>query len=295
MAQNGKLRLELLDVYGKRLQEKVDISLRNLHLSHAPVFRNKDASKSILITNLHAGAQGIYQLSIDPPSYHPVSRFVTVKTSGTTELSVPFPVDIKKVVGVTFPTFPNLVKGLRDLLTNSSSVFGFENQTGAALYGALDDIRRAGLLNIARKCLATRFSNNESVLAYVTDLRVLRGDRFFAFVDRKLREETKNSLNTGLFHEAPGMLHSLPPQFETDFVPDGSYKTDDHFGNLQLTFFKRGEEYVADIDIDDAGGLAHIFQVLRNHFTGEPTHHYNIHEILVQHQHLDPGYRFKLS
>jgi hypothetical protein len=183
---------------------------------------------------------------------------------------------------------------LRDVLTNSPAVLGFENKVGRELYEALDDIRRAGVLNIARKCLATRFANDESVLAYITDVRELRGDRFFAFVDRKLREETKNSLNTGLFHEVSGSLHSLPPQF-TEFVPDGSYKTDDHFGNLQLTFFKRGEEYVADIDIDDAGGLGHIFQVLRNHFTGEPTHPYNIHEILVQHQHLDPGYRFKLT
>jgi hypothetical protein len=295
MAQNGKLRLELLDVYGKRLQERVDISLRNLHLSHAPSFRNMDASKIIQITNLHTGGQqGVYQVLVDPPSYHPVSRFVTIKTSGTTELTVPFPVDIKKVGDVTFPTFPNLFKDLRGILTNSPSVLGFEDMKGEALYKALDNIRRAGVLNIARKCLATRFDNEESVLAYVTELRELRGDRFFAFVDRKLREETKNSLNTGLFHEASGRLHSLPPQF-TDFVPDGSYKTDDHFGNLQLTFFKRGDEYVADIDIDDAGGLGHIFQVVRNHVTGNPTHPYNIHEILVQHQRLDPGYRFKLT
>lgn len=294
MAQNGRLKLELLDVYGRRLQEKVDIFLRNLHLSHAPVLRNKDASKIINITDLHAGAQGVYQVAIDPPSYHPVSRFVTVRTGGATELTIPFPVDIKKVVEVTFPAFPNIVKDLRDLLSNSPSVLGFENLTGRALYDGLDDIRRAGVLNIARKSLATRFANGRGVLSFVREVRELRGDRFFAFVDRELREETKNSLNTGLFHEAPGILHSLPPQF-ADFVPDGSYKTDDHFGNLQLTFFKRGEEYVADIDIDDAGGLGHIFQVLRNHFTGEPTHPYNIHEILVQHQHLDPGYRFKLT
>jgi hypothetical protein len=50
-----------------------------------------------------------------------------------------------------------------------------------------------------------------------------------------------------------------------------------------------------DIDIDDAGGLGHIFLVLRNHFTGNPTHPYNIHQILLMHQHLDPGYKFNLS
>jgi hypothetical protein len=294
MAQNGKLKLDLLDVYGKRLKEKVDISLRNLHLSHAPLFRNKDASKIINISDLHSGPQGIYQVTIDPPSYHPVSRFVTVRTSGTTDLTIPFPVDINKVVDVTFPTYPNLVRDLRDLLTNSPNVLGFENTTGQALYDALDRIRRAGVLNIARKTLATRFATERTVLSFIKEIRELRGDRFFAFVDRELREETKNSVNTGLFHKVSGSLHHLPPQF-TDFEPADSFKTDDHFGNLQLTFFMRGEECVADIDIDDAAGLGHIFQVLRNHFTGEPTHPYNIHEILVQHQHLDPGYRFKLS
>jgi len=134
MAQNGKLRLELLDVYGKRLQEKVDIFLRNLHLSHAPVFRNKDASRIIQINDLHTGGQqNVYQISVDPPSYHPVSRFVTIKSSGTTELSMPFPVDIKKIVDVTFPTFPNLLKDLRAILTNSPSVLGFEDRKSTRL------------------------------------------------------------------------------------------------------------------------------------------------------------------
>jgi hypothetical protein len=294
MAQNGKLRLELVDVYGKRLQEKVDISLRNLQLTHAPVLRGMDASKIINITDLFAGSQGVYQITIDSPSYHPVSRFVNVKTGGPTELTIPLPVDISKIVSVTFPSFPNLTKELRTLLTNSPNVFGFENNTGQALYDALDDIRRAGVLNIARKTLATRLNDTQPVLSLVKEIRELRGDRFFAFVDKQLREETKHNVNSGLFHPVPEILHSLPAQFE-GFTHAGSFKTDDHFGNLQLTFFMRGDEFVADIDIDDAAGLGHIFQVLKNHFTGSPTHPYNIHEILVIHQHLDPGYRFNLT
>ncbi len=294
MAQNGKLKLDLLDVFDKRLKERVDISLRNLHLTHNPVLKSVDASKIVNITGLHVGPQGVYQISIDPPSYHPVGRFVTVKTSGVTEISFPFPVDISKIVSVTFPTFPNLLKELRSLLTNSPNVLGFENNTGDALYNALDDIRRGGVLNIARKTLATRLSNQKSVLSLIREIRELRGDRFFAFVEKELREEVKNSVHTGLFDEVSGSLHHLPAQF-VGFTPAGSFKTDDHFGNLQLTFLMKADECVADIDIDDAGGLGHIFQVLKNHFTGSPTHPYNIHQILVKHQHLDPGYRFNLT
>jgi hypothetical protein len=294
MAQKGKLRLNLVDVFGRRLQERVDVSLRNLHLTHAPVLRGLDASKVINITDLFSGPQGVYQITIDPPSYLPVSLFVGVKAGGPTEETIPFPVDASKIVSVTFPTFPNLPRELRTLLTNSPAVFGFENKTGQALYDALDPIRRAGVLNIARKTLATRLSDTQSVLSLVREVRELRGDRFFAFVDKQLREETKNNVHTGLFHPVSGVLHSLPAQFQ-GFTHAGSFKTGESFGNLQLTFFAMGDEFVADIDIDDAAGLLHIFQVLRNNFTMNPTHPYNIHQILAHHQHLDPGYRFNLA
>ena len=56
----------------------------------------------------------------------------------------------------------------------------------------------------------------------------------------------------------------------------------------------KGNDCVADIDIDDANGLEHVFQVLRNRLSGNPTHPYNIHEILVGYQHLDPGYTFQV-
>jgi hypothetical protein len=73
-----------------------------------------------------------------------------------------------------------------------------------------------------------------------------------------------------------------------------SFKTRDNYGNLQLTFFSNVAEWVADIDIDDTAGLEHIFQVVRNKLSGQPTHPYNIHEILVGYQHIDPGYSFEI-
>jgi hypothetical protein len=185
---------------------------------------------------------------------------------------------------------------MRAVLTNSPNVLGFENKTGAELYDAVsvDNVKLAGLLNVACKTTATVFADGANALSLVRELRQLRGDRFFAVVDRLLREETVNSLSSGLFHRVSGSLHKLPPEF-VGFQPADSFKTDDHFGNLQLTFFQKGDEFVADIDIDDANGIQHVFQVLRNHFTGEPTHPYNIHQLLVAHQHLDPRYTYNLK
>ena len=111
-------------------------------------------------------------------------------------------------------------------------------------------------------------------------------------MSHELREEVKNSALSGHFFEAPSGLHRPPDGFESA----GSWKTPDHYGNLQVTFFAKGSsEWVADIDIDDAGGLAHVFQVLRNHLTGRPTHPYDIQQILLVHQKIDPGYSLVVS
>jgi hypothetical protein len=94
----------------------------------------------------------------------------------------------------------------------------------------------------------------------------------------------------GLFHEADDSLHHPPVGFERA----GSFKTDDRYGNLQVSFFAKNDQWRADIDIDDASGLGHVFQVMRNFLTGRPTHPFDIHQILLLHQRLDPGYGFKL-
>jgi hypothetical protein len=236
---------------------------------------------------LHQQPQGTYRIEVDPPSYLAVSRFVVIKSEGTTSIDIPFPVDPSKVKRVEFPTHDGLADDARRVLEASDNVLGFEKLSGAALYERLDDIRRAGLLNILAKLGRTSVNPDGRVaLSFVQQLVELRGDRFFAVVQKTLREETKNAVHTGQFVEAPGVLHHPPD----GFVHAGSFKTTDHFANLQLTFFARGDQWMADIDIDDANGVEHLFQVLRNQISGRPTHPYDIHELLVSYQKLDPGY-----
>lgn len=289
MADNVRLRLELLDVYGKPLKEKVDIILRHQVLSEV-VKVSENAANKIEITGLHGTPQGLYRLEIDPPSYQYVSRFVNLKASGSTPLSLTFPVDPLKVAKVNFPKYAGLSDDLKRVLENSDKVLTFEGKKGGELYDALDDIRKAGLLNIAAKTRATPLTGGGTVLPFIQELKEIRGDRFFAAVPKELREETKNSVAEGLFRTVNGALHHPP----AGFSDAGSFKTFDHYGNLQLTFFMNGSDCVADIDIDDAAGVEHVFQVLHNKFSGSPTHPYNIHEILVGFQKLDPGYSFQV-
>ncbi len=105
----------------------------------------------------------------------------------------------------------------------------------------------------------TTFENKLSVFTYMTSLNRVRGDRLFAQVNKSLRDTTINSVAANLFHEVSGELHTPPP----NFVPADSFKTIDHYGNLQLTFFNNPAtlEFIVDADINDAQGIEHIFQV----------------------------------
>lgn len=289
MPSEVKLRLDLVDVYGAPLNEEVDVMLRHQVLSDF-IKSRVSATGRIEITGLRGAPQGAYRLEIDPPSYQYVSRFINMRASGVTALKIVFPVDPDKITKVNFPDYDRLPDDLRRLLENSPNVLSYAGKRGRELYESLDDIKRAGLLNIAAKCGVTGLTNRQTVLSYVQELKELRGDRFFAVVPKELREETKHSEAERIFHAVSGSLHHPPPGFSDA----GSFKTPDGAGNLQLTFFMNGSDCVADIDIDDAGGFGHIFQVLGNKLSGKPTHPYNIHEILLASQQLDPGYRFDL-
>ena len=206
-----------------------------------------------------------------------------------TNLAITAPINPEKVKAVKFPKYEDLGDDRRQLLERSDNVASFEGRTGQALYDGLDDVRKAGLLNIFKKAENTRLSNGRTVFSYVQKLTELEGDRFFAVVPKELQEVTENGVAANLFYPASQLLHHPP----SGFTRTGSYKTFDRYGNLELSFFTKGDESVVDIDIDDAAGVGHVFQVVRNGLTGRPTHPYAIRQILINHQNLDPGYAFE--
>jgi hypothetical protein len=288
---DGRLELTVRDVLGDAVGKPVDVFLRNQTLSDAPAFRQLDVTNPVNITGLNVFPNGMYRIEVDSLSYHAVSRFVSIPPSGDGEVLITLPVNPRKVVRVDFPDFGALPQDARDLLGRSANVLSFAGKKGEELYRALDDIRRAGFLNLVAKANRTRFvsqqDNPRTVLSYIEELQELRGDRFFAMVARELRSETVNSVHSELFHEVSEALHTPPP----GFAKDRSFKTLDPAGNLQLSFFSGADGRVAvDMDIDDAQGFGHVIQVVDNVFNG-PTHPYNIHEILIASQELDPGYR----
>jgi hypothetical protein len=285
MADTGRLELDVLDVSGIRLTEPVTLSLRHRTFQEQRRAADVDASHTIAIGELRREPQGLYILEISAPSYHTVQRFVTIPASGTRRETVVLPIRADRARGV-FPTYEELDDRLQGILTRSTRVRGHEGVTGRDLYAALSDKAKAGLLNISKKSLATEFRDGADLLPHLELLDVL-GDRCFVEVPGSLVEQMPQLVDGHFFHPVNGSLHKAP----SGFTPAGSFKTEDAFGNLQLTFFKSGDGCRADVDIDDAAGLGHVFQVARNSVTGDPTDPYNIHQILMAHQHLDPGYR----
>jgi hypothetical protein len=278
------LRLRLLDAKDEPLGQAADVMIRRQSTGELTVVQSKpDRMLSINLTS------DVYLVQVDPASYLAAGAFAMVSPSGG-DLTMSFPIDPQKVKRVDFPSYVKLGADARRILTASKEVLGFPDVSGKALYDEVDDIRKAGMLNILAKAARSPLTNGRTVISYFQQVLELRGDRFFVAVPRELREETKNSVAAGLYQPVPEILHHPPAGFDHA----GSFKSPDHYGNIQLTFFSNGTDWRGDIDIDLAEGLEHVFEVLRDEVTNRPTHPYDVHEILVKYQKLDPGYDFEV-
>lgn len=286
MSFKGNLKLMLFDARGNPFPGKVTVDLKHTVLDRTRHF-TVNAATTPTIENLESTPDGRYMVRCSAPGHHTVARFVQVLDGGTNTQAFTLPIKASGVKRPKFPEFKNLPDELKTLLQNSA-VAGLEDKRGAALYKALDDLQRAGLLNIHAKMRATRFLNGSSVASALQSLTRLRGDRFFVKVATPLRDAVKNSMLNGLFEEVSGSLHEPPLGYESA----DSFKTFDDYGNLQLTFFRKKDalEFLVDADLDNARGIKHAFQVIDHHLTGDQTHPFDVHQLLLAKQGVDPGY-----
>ena len=160
---------------------------------------------------------------------------------------------------------------------------GFAN--GSRRFYALCRERKAGLLNLFSKMNAVLLPDESRPWSHVLELERVDRDRIYARIGADLHIQAVHAAIPGMTGGVPcfklvdGSLHR-PPK---GYVLRHSYKTLEHYGNLQLTFFARKGESVADCvdaDVDDAAGFEHVEQVIRN----KATHPYDIHQILFYYQ-----------
>lgn len=284
------LSIRLFDAYRKPLDDTADVVV-SFPKSGAIVRQKNDhaATKTLRMTGMSPGDP--YLVRAFPMRHRPVQQFVMAPPEGSRAVEMFCPVDPKRVIDVAFPEFGSLPDKAQTVLQASQLEHPPRNVSGQALYESAEmgSVPKAGLLNLIAKMGRTPLTDGSSVLDHVDSLYRIRGDRVFANVALALRDLVKTAATAQLFHEVPGSLHTPPP----DFVAAGSYKTPEPYGNLQVTFFSNPQtlELKADIDIDDAAGIEHVFQVLEHSITAGDTNPYDIHEILVYYQFLDPGYQ----
>src|SRR5580765_8878405 len=107
MADTGKLQITVLDAGGETIKEKIDVMMRHQVLSLTLKATISVAQKTIGGLN-NTTLPSLYIVEVDPPSYLPVQQFISLKQSGTTEMTVVCPIDPKKIKSINFPKFKQL-------------------------------------------------------------------------------------------------------------------------------------------------------------------------------------------
>ena len=245
------------------------------------------------------GPGTMYKVVARLDHFRPYAFFQSIKADRTNTASddVEFWVKPGDVEDITSPAFAKLPPMARTLL-DAATMIQLKNEdkellglTGESLYKALGPLRQACFLNVAAK--ASHDETAGGCLAFVQSVMVCRQDRFFARVDSSLPERLRRS---PVFKSAPETLHEPLPGFER---AEGSFKTRDAHANLQVTFMREiaTGALAADIDIDEASGIKHGMEVIRNAVVRNRTNPYLIREFLLAadpiKRALDPRYQFR--
>jgi hypothetical protein len=288
------VKLKFQDVLGGPLDDQTVVAdIFDLHnINHYQIVIPIAGATDVAI-NLKDNPIGVYRFELSPTNYQTLQFFLTLPPGGVVARKDPviFPVDAGRVTGISAPDFGGLNPALQALLQASNiSIDGVQPKlSGAALYNALPPKLKACVLNLFVKSSKAKLGDGSNCFDHIHSLVEIDQDRFFGKVDAALLEEAADSPN---FHSVDFSLHKEIPPYKLV----ASFKTLDAEGNLQLTFSRNGttgNDYLVDMDIDEAQGILHLFEVIRNVFTGL-TNPYNVREILAM-KGLPPLYTFQFA
>ncbi len=258
-----------------------------------------DGHETFTVTGIacHSGIGTLYTVRFSVSGYKPYAFFQMIRSgvNRPSEARIRLMVNPKKVRDIVAPTFADLPATFQTSLSNAAMArladedADLVGKQGEALYRALGPLRQACLLNLVAKGL---HPSTDGVARLVEVPTVMRQDRCFARVDPTMPDVLRAS---DRFKSAPSLLHK-PPK---GFVRLDSFKSRDAHANLQVTFMQEQASKVvwADIDIDEAAGVEHGFEVVRNTVVDGRTNPFLVRELLLlasPEAPIDPGYDFQL-
>jgi hypothetical protein len=299
----GNLRLTITDLKGQPVRSRVEIDLKRESGESGTggdvmkVSINMGTATDLTITGItcRGGPGTMYRVTATMPHHRPYSFFQLIReaTDNSPSDDIEFwvkPGDVKKIDA---PGFGALDARLQKILNDADMHVAkpqdedLKKKKGATLYDALGPLRKACLLNIARKA---SHATADNCFPDIRELLLCRQDRFFARVDESLPARLRDSL---VYKSAPETLHEPLPGFR---LAEGSLKSRDAHANLQITFMREipTGSLAADIDIDESSGIEHGFEVIENAVFNKRTNPYLIREFMLsadfQNHSLDPGY-----
>lgn len=274
------MRVTATDVYGDRLAVDHVIAVGRLggtakHRQTANVPPGGVAEFEVRVVDLH-------YVRVLADGYGKASA----SASGTQrEVTVVVPVSSKYVTGFSWPDPMPEIPGIEMALDAA-------REDGARPWLLMTDVERGTVLNIWAKLWATPLGMSPAA-TFVEEVLEVRADRIIARVSHELLKALALAEDVGVVDIADSSLHEPPD----GYTNGPSFKTLDERGNLQVSIFVPGAAgwdprppLLADIDIDESRGIAHVFDVIRHHATRKTTDPIEIHELLV-HDGIDPGWK----
>jgi len=283
----------LKDVYGKIVSDHVQLTFYNKNVqSLSQQFDvDFDGAHAATLPDVPAFPTGLAEVFIKPVKYRYKSIFINVVGGEDNSIKEDFFVDPSQAtpVLIDFQDIPNkaYAADLMRILQDSN--------IDSARWSGLSMRNRATIFNLSAKMLRETTRTGQPLIALVTTidhtwLDEQHRERVYALVEDTLLASLLNYPEH--FEPVSGVLHHFPPGGWTPIEGSNSFKTRDAAGNIQFTFARNGEgQVMADIDLDDHKGLQHAADVLKHKITGKDTDPYDMHEILVYFQNLNPGYR----
>jgi hypothetical protein len=282
--------LNFRDVDGRVINSDVEIKFYNKDVTTlSQIFNVRIKGAPVVVPNVPAFPTGRAEVFINPASYRHKTVLKTVFPGETNVIDEIFFVNPEKArpKSLDFSDLSSKSFGedLRRILTSSG--------INESSWNALDKRNRAGILNICAKMHSETVGSNRKLIGFVEKIEkelITKKNRarIFARVKETLFDELLSFPQT--FKTVSGVMHSFPGEWHP--VGDvNSFKSRDEAGNIQFTFATNNDGlWLADIDLDDHQGIKHAGDVIKHKFSGNDTDPYDIHQILIYFQKIDPGY-----
>ena len=286
------VQADFRDVYGKTITDKVVVKFYNTQLESIKLrFDANFQGAPIIFKDVPAFPTGSYQVVITPTKYRFKQLFYNVEAGKTNGFLQDFFVDPDQAKPrlIDFGDIANksYAADLQRILKASS--------IGEGEWKSLDKRNRATILNLSAKMSFEGISDGTKLIKLMqrinrTWLDPKHRERVYFHVDRKLYQALLDY--PAVYSPVSGGMHHFPDGYEPVDDPNSFKTLHDKAGNIQLTFARgEGDDWLADVDLDDHKGLEHVADVLKHIISGKETDPYDIQQILWYFQGLDTEYR----